>query len=116
MELRILDDNGHDVADDGVGELWARGPNVMLGYFRNPDMTEKVLTSDGWLNTQDLARKGQDGRIYIVGRKKDVIIRSGFKVNPLEVETILNRHPGIAHSAVIGRKTDGNNEDVIAFR
>lgn len=115
MELRIRDDNGDDVADDGVGELWARGPNVMRGYFRNPEMTEKVLTSDGWLNTQDLARKGQDGRVYIVGRKKDVIIRSGFKVNPLEVETILNRHPGIAHSAVIGRKTDGNNEDVVAF-
>jgi len=115
MELRILDDDGRDVADDGVGELWARGPNVMRGYFRNPDMTGKVLTSDGWLNTQDLARKGRDSRIYIVGRKRDVIIRSGFKVNPLEVETVLNRHPGIAHSAVIGRKADGNNEDVVAF-
>ncbi|WP_424626904.1 class I adenylate-forming enzyme family protein [Bradyrhizobium sp. SYSU BS000235] len=115
MELRILDDNGHAVADDTVGELWALGPNVMRGYFRNPEMTEKVLTVDGWLNTQDLARRSPDGRIYIVGRKKDVIIRSGFKVNPLEVETILNRHPGIAHSAVIGRKAEGNNEDVVAF-
>jgi acyl-CoA synthetase (AMP-forming)/AMP-acid ligase II len=115
MELKILDDNGREVADDGVGELWARGPNVMRGYFRNPDMTAKVLTPDGWLNTQDLARRARDGRIYIVGRKKDVIIRSGFKVNPLEVETILNRHAGIAHSAVIGRKTEGNNEDVVAF-
>jgi acyl-CoA synthetase (AMP-forming)/AMP-acid ligase II len=115
MELRILDDNGHVVTDDTVGELCARGPNVMRGYFRNPDMTDKVLAPDGWLNTQDLARRAKDGRIYIVGRKKDVIIRSGFKVNPLEVETILNRHPNIAHSAVIGRKADGNNEDVVAF-
>lgn len=115
MELKILDDNGNDIADDSAGELWARGPNVMRGYFRNPDMTEKVLTPDGWLNTQDLAKRARDGRIYIVGRKKDVIIRSGFKVNPLEVETILNRHHSIAHSAVIGRKADGNNEDVVAF-
>lgn len=115
MELRIRDDSGNDVSDDAVGELWARGPNVMRGYFRNPEMTETVLTPDGWLNTQDLARRAPDGRIYIAGRKKDVIIRSGFKVNPLEVETILNRHPGIAHSAVIGRKADGNNEDVVAF-
>ncbi|MEH2509429.1 acyl-CoA synthetase (AMP-forming)/AMP-acid ligase II [Nitrobacteraceae bacterium AZCC 1564] len=115
MELKILDDKGHELADETVGELWARGPNVMRGYFRNSEITEKVLTPDGWLNTQDLAKRARDGRIYIVGRKKDVIIRSGFKVNPLEVETILNRHPGIAHSAVIGRKADGNNEDVIAF-
>ena len=70
MELRIRDDSGNDVADDAIGELWARGPNVMRGYFRNPEMTEKVLTPDGWLNTQDLARRAPDGRIYIAGRKK----------------------------------------------
>ncbi|MFJ5487308.1 class I adenylate-forming enzyme family protein [Hansschlegelia beijingensis] len=86
----------------------------MRGYFRNPELTARALTPDGWFNTQDLARIGDDGRVYVVGRTKDVIIRSGFKVNPIEVEAALNRHPAIAHSAVVGRPADGN-EDVVAF-
>jgi len=114
VELRVLDDDGLEKPAGEIGELWVRGPHVMKGYFRNPELTAKMLTPDGWFNTQDLARIMQDGRVFIVGRKKDVIIRSGFKVNPLEVETVLNRHPAIAHSAVIGRPVEGN-EEVVAF-
>lgn len=113
VELKVVDAGGRPVATGEVGELCARGPNVMEGYFRNPELTAEVL-KEGWLDTQDLARIGPDGRVYIVGRAKDVIIRSGFKVNPLEVETALNRHPAIAHSAVVGRPGCGN-EDVVAF-
>lgn len=99
--------------DDYTGELWIRGPNVMKGYFRNPDQTRSVLTDDGWFNTQDLARQDTLGRIHIVGRTKDLIIRSGFNVSPLEVETALNSHEAVQYCAVLGNPRDGN-EDIIA--
>ena len=114
VELRLESPDGGAVPPGEAGELWARGPNVMRGYFRNPELTARALTPDGWFNTQDLARIDDDGRVYVVGRTKDVIIRSGFKVNPIEVEAALNRHPAIAHSAVVGRPAEGN-EDVVAF-
>ncbi len=114
VELRVCDDNGAELPTGEVGELWVRGPNVTRGYFRNPDLTAKTITADGWFGTQDLARVSADGRVFVVGRAKDVIFRSGFKVNPLEVETVLNRHPAISHSAVVGRAVEGN-EEVIAF-
>jgi acyl-CoA synthetase (AMP-forming)/AMP-acid ligase II len=110
VELRI----DKKAPDDEVGELWARGPNVMTGYFRDPARTAEVLTADGWFNTQDLARIAPDGRVYIVGRTKDIIIRSGFNVYPLEVELALGTHPDVLHCAVIGRPVKGN-EEVVAF-
>ena len=100
--------------EDEVGELWARGPNIMTGYFRDPARTAEVLTADGWFNTQDLARISPDGRVYIVGRTKDIIIHSGFNVYPLEVELALSTHPDVLHCAVIGRPVKGN-EEVVAF-
>lgn len=114
VEVKVLGTDGGEIAPGGTGELWARGPNVTVGYFRDPVMTARCLTPDGWLNTQDLARIGPDGRVFIVGRTKDVIIRSGFNVYPLEVETALNRHPAVAHSAVVGRAVEGN-EEIVAF-
>lgn len=100
-------------ADAGTGELWIRGPNVMKGYFRNPEQTRSVLTEDGWFNTQDLARQDSLGRIHIVGRTKDLIIRSGFNVSPLEVETALNSHDAVQYCAVLGSPCSGN-EEIIA--
>ncbi|MGL1180910.1 long-chain-fatty-acid--CoA ligase, partial [Vibrio parahaemolyticus] len=72
------------VADGEVGELHVRGPNVMRGYYRAPDLTAKAIDPDGWFNTGDLARF-QDGVLYIVGRTKEMIIRSGFNVYPAEI-------------------------------
>lgn len=97
-----------------AGELWVRGPNVMSGYFRDRQRTAEVLTRDGWFNTQDLARLGADGRVYIVGRTKEVIIRSGFNVYPLEIELTLSAHPDVLHCAVLGRPVRGN-EEIVAF-
>jgi long-chain acyl-CoA synthetase len=114
IELRFVALDGVDVAPGEVGELWVRGPNVMLGYYRNEAQTRATVTEDGWLRTGDLARLAPDGALYIVGRSKELIIRSGFNVYPAEVENVLNSHPDVLQSAVIGRTVEGN-EEVIAF-
>ncbi|QIN62936.1 Long-chain-fatty-acid--CoA ligase [Caballeronia sp. SBC1] len=114
IELRFVALDGVDVAPGEVGELWVRGPNVMLGYYRNEAQTRATVTKDGWLRTGDLGRQAPDGALYIVGRSKELIIRSGFNVYPAEVENVLNSHPDVLQSAVIGRPVEGN-EEVIAF-
>jgi len=114
VELKVLDSERRPVPSGGVGELWGRGPQVMKGYYRNPQQTVKALREGGWFNTEDLARIEADGNVFIVGRTKDLIISGGFNVYPLEVEIALNAHPAIVHSAVIGRNS-GSSEDVIAF-
>jgi acyl-CoA synthetase (AMP-forming)/AMP-acid ligase II len=87
----------------------------MQGYYRDPDGTRAVLGADGWLDTGDLARQDPDGALFIAGRSKELIIRSGFKVYPLEVETVLNAHPAVTQSAVVGRVRADGNEEVVAF-
>jgi acyl-CoA synthetase (AMP-forming)/AMP-acid ligase II len=106
--------HGVEQSADGVGELWVRGPNVMKGYYRAPELTEQAVTPDGWLKTGDLARFETDGAVAIVGRSKELIIRSGFNVYPVEVEQVLNAHPDVVQSAVVGRQVEGN-EEVVAF-
>jgi acyl-CoA synthetase (AMP-forming)/AMP-acid ligase II len=105
--------DGDAVASGEVGELHVRGPNVMRGYYRAPEATAAVIDADGWFNTGDLARL-EDDILYIVGRTKELIIRSGFNVYPPEVEAALNEHPEVVQSAVIGRSVPGN-EEVVAF-
>jgi long-chain acyl-CoA synthetase len=114
VEVRFVGMDGVDVAPGEVGELWVRGPNVMLGYYRNPQQTHATVTQDGWLKTGDLARRDADGALHIAGRSKELIIRSGFNVYPAEVEQVLNAHPEVVQSAVIGRAVEGN-EEVVAF-
>jgi len=115
VEVRVVDKEGRDVADGDAGELWVRGPNLMRGYYRDPDATSAALRPGGWLNTGDMARRAPDGALFIVGRTKELIIRSGFNVFPLEVETVLNAHPGVTQSAVVGRQLADGNEEVVAF-
>jgi acyl-CoA synthetase (AMP-forming)/AMP-acid ligase II len=115
VDVRIVDADDMDVAPGEPGELWVRGPNVMKGYYREPGLTAATMRPGGWLNTGDMARQDPDGALFIVGRTKELIIRSGFNVYPLEVETALNAHPGVAQSAVVGRTVAGGNEEVVAF-
>jgi long-chain acyl-CoA synthetase len=115
VEARIVDAAGADVAPGEPGELWVRGPNVMKGYYREPALTAAAMRPGGWLNTGDMARQDRDGALFIVGRTKELIIRSGFNVYPLEVETALNAYPGVTQSAVVGRAVEGGNEEVVAF-
>ncbi|MBA1148335.1 acyl--CoA ligase [Ectothiorhodospiraceae bacterium WFHF3C12] len=114
LDYRLLDDNGQEVNHGAVGELWVRGPNLMKGYYRRPEATAEVLTEDGWLNTGDLARIDEHGNLFIVGRSKELIIRSGFNVYPPDVEAVLNEHPDVTLSAVVGRQVQ-DNEEVVAF-
>ena len=104
-----------DGAEDGVGEVLTRGPHVMRGYYHQPDATAAVLGPDGWLRTGDLGRFDAEGRLHIVGRRKELIIRSGFNVYPVEVEAALVEHPLVMQAAVVGRKLPGGNEEVVAF-
>ncbi|MBL8523411.1 MAG: AMP-binding protein [Betaproteobacteria bacterium] len=114
VDVRVVDRAGSDVAEGETGELWVRGQNVMKGYYRNPAATAEAINADGWLNTGDLASRDASGALFIIGRTKDLIIRSGFNVYPVEVEAVLNAHPDVTQSAVVGREVAGN-EEVVAF-
>ena len=103
VEARIVD---HETLQDKpageAGELWVRGPQVMAGYWNQPDETAKTITADGWLRTGDIARMDADGYFYIVDRLKDIIIVSGFNVVPREVEEVLFEHPKVQEAVVAG--------------
>ena len=114
IEHRIVDRDGNRVADGAVGELHVRSLTVMLGYYRAPEQTAAAIDRDGWFNTGDLARMSDEGNLYIEGRTKELIIRSGFNVYPAEVEAVLNAHEFVVQSAVVGRNVEGN-EEVVAF-
>jgi long-chain acyl-CoA synthetase len=114
VEVAILDDADRPVPTGEPGEVCVRGPNVMLGYYRLPDETAKALRN-GWLHTGDVGRLDDDGFLYIVERKKDLIIRGGFNIYPREVEEVLYAHPHIAEAAVIGMRDVLMGEEVLAF-
>jgi long-chain acyl-CoA synthetase len=116
VEVKLVDPSGQCVPDGEIGELWVRGPNLMKGYYRAPEETTAAVNADGWFNTRDLARL-QGGNLFIVGRTKEMIVRFGFNVYPAEVENVLNAHPAVARSAVVGRAEEGTRggEEVIAF-
>ncbi len=113
IETRIVGLNGATLSDGQVGELHVRGPNVMRGYYRAPDLTAKAIDPDGWFNTGDLARFEGDC-LFIAGRTKEMIIRSGFNVYPAEIEAVLSSHDAVVQCAVVGRAVQGN-EEVVAF-
>lgn len=114
VEVRIVDQNGDAVPDDVPGELHVRGPNVMLGYYRQPELTRAIIDADGFLNTGDIVSRTSRGELVIQGRSKELIIRSGFNVYPGEVEAVLNAHHAVLASAVVGRAVEGD-EEIVAF-
>ncbi|MEK6321961.1 MAG: long-chain-fatty-acid--CoA ligase [Acidobacteriota bacterium] len=100
VDVRVMKEDGSAVQPGEVGEIIARGPNIMLGYWKRPDDTEEVLR-DGWLHTGDLATVDEDGYIYLVDRKKDMIVTGGENVYSTEVEAVLYAHPAVKEAAVI---------------
>jgi long-chain acyl-CoA synthetase len=101
-EIRLLDDEGREVAPGAAGEICIRGPQVMAGYWQRPDETAKVMTADGFFRSGDIGTMDERGRVRIIDRKKDMILVSGFNVYPNEVEDVLTQHPGVLEAAVIG--------------
>ena len=119
IELRIVDPEGRNVDEGVVGEIIVRGAKVFPGYYRDPEETWKVLSSDGWFATGDLGYRAPSdaaypGDIYLSGRKKEVIKRLGYLVHPVEVEMVLREHTGVVQCAVVGRSA-GPDEDIVAF-
>lgn len=113
-DVRIIDDNGNDVGPGESGELWVRGPQVMLGYWQQPAATDDVL-KDGWLATGDIVTADDEGFLRVIDRKKDMILVSGFNVYPTEIEDVISRHPKVSESAVIGVENEVSGEAVKAF-
>ncbi|MFO7631619.1 MAG: long-chain fatty acid--CoA ligase [Caldilinea sp.] len=111
------DESGHYKFLEGgeEGELVVRGPQVMKGYYNNPEETAKTIDADGWLHTGDIAKMDEDGYFYIVDRKKDLIIASGFNIVPREVEEVLFMHPKVMEAAVVGIPDPKRGETVKAF-
>ncbi|MDH4277505.1 MAG: AMP-binding protein [Acidimicrobiia bacterium] len=109
-ECRLVDENGDDQGVGGRGELWVRGPQVMMGYLNNPEATAATIDDDGWLHTGDVAVIDADGHTYIVDRVKELIKYKGFQVPPAELEALVVTHPAVADVAVIGVPDDEAGE------
>ena len=111
----IKDDDGKMLPTGDVGELCVKGPQVMKGYWQRPEETDKVMDADGWLKTGDMARMDEQGYFYIVDRKKDMILVSGFNVYPNEVEDVIAMMPAVLEVAAIGIPDDKSGEAVKVF-
>ena len=113
-DLRLVDDEGREVAGGERGEVCVRAPFAMRGYWKQPEQTAATVR-DGWLHTGDVAWQDREGRIYIVDRKKDMIISGGFNIYPRDIEDVLTTHPAVATAAVIGVPDEKWGEAVKAF-
>jgi len=111
VQMRVVDEEDHEVPQGEVGEIVIRGPNVTKGYWHRPEATAEAIR-DSWFHTGDLARVDEDGYFYIVDRKKDLIIRGGYNIYPREIEEVLYEHPAVAEAAVIGLPHPALGEEV----
>lgn len=102
IEVRIVDEEGKDVPDGEIGEIWYRGPTIMKGYYKDEIKTKMAIDEQGWFHSGDLAYRGPDGEIYTVERKKECINSGGEKIFPLEVEEVILDHPKVDNVCVIG--------------
>jgi acyl-CoA synthetase (AMP-forming)/AMP-acid ligase II len=114
VDVRIVDENDEEVPPGVVGEVVSRSDAVMAGYLDMPADTERALRG-GWFRAGDLARRDEEGFMYIAGRAKDMIIRGGENIYPVEIESVLSRCPGVEHAAVVGRPDERWGEIVVAF-
>jgi long-chain acyl-CoA synthetase len=114
VQVRLVDDNGSPVPHGEVGEMLIRGPNVTTGYWAGPDRIDPA-TTEGWYHTGDLLRRGEQDDLWFVGRKKDLIIRGGSNIVPLEVERVLAEHPAVVDAAVAGIEDPELGQRVAGF-
>jgi long-chain acyl-CoA synthetase len=114
IDLKIIDPNGREVPAGEVGEIIFKGPNAMKGYYKKDEETRNTIR-DGWIYTGDLGKRDEEGFLYIVDRKKDMIIRGGYNVYPREIEEVLYSHPDIVECAVVGESDPVFGEEVAAY-
>jgi long-chain acyl-CoA synthetase len=115
LEKIVSLDTGEELPTGEVGELMVKGPQVMKGYWKNPKETADCLTVDGWLHTGDIARFDEDGYLYLVERKKEMIKYKGYQVAPAELEALLHQHPAVLDVAVIPKPDEAGGEVPKAF-
>jgi long-chain acyl-CoA synthetase len=113
-EMKVVDEEGREVADGSVGEIVLRGENIFKGYYKNTEATERAFR-DGWFHTGDIGYRDADGFFYIVDRKSDMIIRGGENIYPREIDEVLYRHEAVAEAAAIGIPDNLYGEEVVAF-
>jgi long-chain acyl-CoA synthetase len=113
-EMRVVDDDDNEVPDGTLGEIVLRGENILKGYFKNTEATERAFRN-GWFHTGDVGYRDPDGFFYIVDRKSDMIIRGGENIYPREIDEVLYQHPGVAAAATIGVPDTLYGEEVAAF-
>jgi long-chain acyl-CoA synthetase len=113
-EIKIVDENMVELPRGEVGEIIIRGDNVMQGYFNRPEATEETIIN-GWLRTGDIGTMDEEGYLYIVDRKKDLIISKGINIYPKEIEDVIDSFPGVGASAVIGIPDEKNGEVPVAY-
>jgi long-chain acyl-CoA synthetase len=111
VEMKVVDEDGGEVAQGEVGEIVIKGHNVMKGYWNLAEATEEAIR-DGWFHTGDMGKVDEDGYFFIVDRKKELIIRGGYNVYPREIEEVLYEHPAVAEAAVVGVPHDELGEEV----
>jgi acyl-CoA synthetase (AMP-forming)/AMP-acid ligase II len=102
VEMRVVDEEGHELPTGQVGEIVARGPRVMTGYWKDKEKTDKTIDKDGWVHTSDVGYVDEDGYFFLSGRATDMIIRGGENISPEEVEAVVHSHPKVEEAAVIG--------------
>ena len=113
-EAKVVDAQLHDVSDGQVGEIVIRGPQVMRGYYKNPQATQDAFTSDGWLRTGDLGYRDADGFFFVTGRIKELIIKGGENIAPREIDEVLLQHPAVLEAAVVGIPDKHYGQDIRA--
>ena len=115
VQAKIIDENEKDLPVGQEGEICIRGPNIMLGYYNQPEATQSAFTADGWFRTGDVGKLDGDGFLFIQDRIKDMIIVKGLKVFSIQVEDVLTAHPAVAEAAVVGIPNSSGDETVKAF-
>jgi non-ribosomal peptide synthetase component E (peptide arylation enzyme) len=114
-EIRVVDDAGEELPRGEIGEIWGRGPGCSSGYYKDPEATWQAWTKDGWFRLGDLGKVDDQGNITVVGRKKDMIIRGGQNIYPVEIENLLFTHPKVLDVAVVGMPDPVMGEKACAY-
>jgi acyl-CoA synthetase (AMP-forming)/AMP-acid ligase II len=113
-EARVIDAALQALPDGQTGEIAIRGPNVMRGYYKNPEATAEAFTPDGWLRTGDLGHRDSDGFFFVTGRIKELIIKGGENIAPREIDEVLLRHPAVLEAAAVGMPDPHYGQEILA--